>query len=82
MMLTGQVKSFREGSSPYETSFIHFYRGMLDTPILGNQLNWILPSCLFLCSIACLVLSQLNYEKKAVSVLKKLNAKIEALKGH
>jgi hypothetical protein len=38
MMLTGQITIFRDygGTYIYETSFVHFYTSMLQTPFLGN----------------------------------------------
>ena len=79
MMIAGQIEVLRlEGQDyPYATSFIHFYSSLLHTPFLGNQINFILPGVMLTFSLVFLVLSCLKYERRAVSVIKNLNLKLE-----
>lgn len=83
MMLTGQVQVLRDLGKTYvyQTSFVHFYSSMLHTPFLGTHLNYILPGLMLSLSLVFLVLRYLKYEKKAVTMVKRLNAKLEKIYG-
>lgn len=54
---------------------------MLQTPFLGKQINVILPGSIILFSIVFIIMSFLHYEKKAVSVIKNLNSRLNKLYG-
>jgi hypothetical protein len=54
---------------------------MLRTPFLGTQLNYILPGLMLTLSLVFLVLRYLKYEKKAVTLIKRLNDKLEKIYG-
>ena len=68
-------------SYTFQTSFLHFYSSMLRTPFLGTQLNYILPGLMLTLSLVFLFLRYLKYEKKAVTLIKRLNDRFEKIYG-
>ena len=57
-------------NAPFHTSFLNFYSGMLKTPFLGNKLNYVLPSSIFVFTVLFVVLSVVGYESKAVKAMR------------
>lgn len=48
---------------------------------MGTQLNYILPGLMLTISLVFLVLRYLKYEKKAVTLIKRLNDRFEKIYG-
>lgn len=67
MTLANQLDS----SAPFHTSFLNFYAGMLQTPFLGNKLNYILPGSMLIFSAIFVILSIVGYESKVIKILKR-----------
>lgn len=60
---------------------MHFYTSLLDAPFLGNEINFILPGSMLALCILFVVLSYCKYEKKAVTLIKRWNAKLDKVKS-
>ena len=54
----------------YHTSFVNFYAGLLETPFLGDKLNYILPGSILVFVCCFVVLSWIGYESKAVRMMR------------
>ena len=81
MMMAGQIQVLRENGKGYifETSFIHFYSSMLETPVLGKEINYIIPGSILFFSLLFAAIRYCKYENKVVTLIKRFNARLEGV---